>query len=693
LRDIQARLKDLLPSDYTKKFHQYRPRNGTSANVRLEGLQQHRQARKSGAVRFAKDKQTLLSTRGDNTHPLTDPYQDFEGPLSAFRNYYENQSVSVKWQQLSLSAHPSESQLITPSLLLLDGSSVPSTSVNPNSQRQSTAIQCPNSQSTPDLSLEQSQEPIRPTSPSSTASIQSLQARLPRHAASVIRHVRSVLRYSSSNSSRSSTSVRSSWVSFRSQMSINSAFSTGASLLDGDSISLGTETKDLDTCPSERIYYQRPVQSATSPASPGIRANTVNIRMRSPSARHYSSVLKRRGCDCIFTLGKQSPLNNWPNQCGNCGLAPVHLLALNLAGVNHIWDFHLEINRKDFLDNRPLHFAAMTSQTDPEIFIKLVDMGADVGSVTTRGETFLHLLFRHLSAKNVSKFIPLLRRLEALNFSFTSRDYFGRQPFHALLRRRQGGHDLLNDVGTLQEIFAIAKPDFDAPNCAGHSLRSLLSTVSASKMSKCRVNLLLSSYPTSKNITVDFQIKMRNLLSKTEYNWSILAEWLAIENRLAWIDQQGNTALIALLKYWSFDQDELLLEDIIKWMVRMGAQIHMRDRKGETALAIAARRGLRPAVTTLIASGASIHSTTLRGLSILKNARKSLSQAKRDGDDKLYARVWSCIVYLVDLKACEFPSERRERWAAWAPDSHFGWEGKGEKETNIHQALVDLGVL
>lgn len=477
-------------------------------------------------------------------------------------------------------------------------------------------------------------------------------------------------------------------------MSIDSAFSTGASLLDGDSISLGTETKDFDTCPSERMHYQRPVISASSPASPGIRAKTINIKMKSPSARHYSHVLKRRGCDCIFTFGKQSPSNNWPNQCENCGLAPVHLLALSLAGVNQIWDFHLDINQKDFLDNRPLHFAAMTFRTDPEIFIKLVDMGANTGSVTTSGETFLHLLFRHLLVENVSKFIPLLRRLEALNFSFTSRDYLGRQPFHALLRRCQGGHDfVLDDVDTLEEVFAIAKPDFDAPNCAGHSLRSLLSTISGNKMSKRTVNLLLSSYPKSKNIAVDFQINMKNLLSKTDYNWSMLAEWLAIENRMVWIDHQGNTALIALLKCWSSDQDELLLEDIIKGMVRMGAQIHMRDRKGETALAIAARRGLWPAVTTLIALGASIHSTTLRGMSILKNARKSLSQAKRDGDDKLYARVWSCIVYLVDLKACELPSERRERWAAWAPDSHFDWEGKGEKETNIHQTLVELGFL
>ena len=336
----------------------------------------------------------------------------------------------------------------------------------------------------------------------------------------------------------------------------------------------------------------------------------------------------------------------------------------------------------------------MASRTNPEIFIKLVDMGANIGSVTTFGETFLHLLFRYLLVKNVSKFIPLLRRLEALNFSFTSRDYFGRQPFHALLRRCQGGHDFLfDDVDTLEEVFAIAKPDFDAPNCAGHSLRSLLSTVSGNEMSKRTVNLLLSSYPKSKNIAVDFQKKMKNLLSKTDYNWSMLAEWLANENRMAWIDHHGNTALIALLKCWSSDQDELLLEDIIKGMVRIGAQIHMRDRKGETALAIAARRGLWPAVTTLIALGASIHSTTLRGVSILKNARKSLSQAKRDGDDKLYARVWSCIVYLVDLKACELPSERRERWAAWAPDSHFDWEGKGEKETNIHQALVELGFL
>jgi len=65
----------------------------------------------------------------------------------------------------------------------------------------------------------------------------------------------------------------------------------------------------------------------------------------------------------------------------------------------------------------------------------------------------------------------------------------------------------------------------------------------------------------------------------------------------------------------------------------VGAQIHMRDRRGETALAIAAQRGLRPAVKTLIELGASIHTTNYRGTSILSNARKTMRRAKETGND------------------------------------------------------------
>jgi ankyrin repeat protein len=644
-------------------------------------------------------KQASLSTWGENILPSTGPYQVFEGPLSAFRNHAGSNSASTKLSQISLSAHPSESQLVVPSMLLLDGSSVASTATNLHLERQNDMIQNPNDPLTSSFSLEQSQELIHQQARSSVASIESLQARLPRRSSSIIRHVQSVLRYSSTNSLRSSISWRSSWISLRSQNSIKSGTSTGASLSDDNSIALGAGNKDPATSVSEERYHQPAALSSTLLPNPENQVRPISITIRHPTARLHNRALKKRGCDCIFTLGKQPNPNSWPELCENCGIRPAHLLAFSLAGVTQILDLRLDIGQKDYLNNGPLHFAAMAADPDPETFIKLIDMGANVGFVTTFGETFIHVLFRYLSPKLVPDFLPLFQRLEALDFSFSSRDYLGRQPFHILLGRRQGLRDfLLNPPSKLEEVFAIVKPDFDALSSAGQSLRCFLSEFSRTRRTRDIADRtfsdrLLSSYPKSKNIAVDFEIKMKNLLSKVDYDWSRLIEWLAIGHRAVWIDCQGNTALIALLKCWSSGQNELKLVDIIHRMVRLGVEIHMRDREGETALAIAARRGLRPAATTLIESGASIHTTTLRGISILSNARKSLLQTKDNGDDKLYARVLSCIVYLVDRRACEFPSERRQRWAAWAPDSHFGWEEKDERSTNILKLLAHAGYL
>lgn len=137
-------------------------------------------------------------------------------------------------------------------------------------------------------------------------------------------------------------------------------------------------------------------------------------------------------------------------------------------------------------------------------------------------------------------------------------------------------------------------------------------------------------------------------------------EWLAVTDCIAWVDVNGDTVLFALLKYWSYEHDELQLKDMIMEMVRLGAQIDMRDRQGDTALAIAARRGLRPALLTLIDSGASIHSRNCRGTGSLRQTRKSLRREEESGDDKLYAMVLSCLTCLLDLKALDKFSIFRE---------------------------------
>jgi hypothetical protein len=237
LRDIQARLKGLLPSDYAKKAHQYRPKDGRSSTTRLKRLQQHRQTRKSRASLLTKGKETSLSTPGEQTKPWTDPYHLFEGPLSAFRNYAESDTPTKNLTQLSLYARSPESRLVNPSLLLLDGSSISGTAIIPGHQDQIQA-QPANDKTLPISSPGQSKALVRQLSRSSLVSLSSLQARLSRRSSSVIRHVHSVLSFSSTNSWRSSVSWPSSLISFGSRSSATSISSSTGVFAHSEGVSL-----------------------------------------------------------------------------------------------------------------------------------------------------------------------------------------------------------------------------------------------------------------------------------------------------------------------------------------------------------------------------------------------------------------------------------------------------------------------
>lgn len=343
------------------------------------------------------------------------------------------------------------------------------------------------------------------------------------------------------------------------------------------------------------------------------------------------------------------------------------------------------IQEKDYFDNGPLHFAARFNHKTPDLLLRMIDMGEDIHLRNTCGATFLHVLFRFLEPNQVLDCLPLLRRLSVLNFPFLSRDHWGRQPVHLLLKRFH--YSSLDTVDKLEEAFAVMKPDVDALDVKGRSARGLMSRPVGRAQYKAPE--FLSKFPISRNSTIQFAV----VLSEMKGDWTAWMKWVSIEERWAWIDSNRDTALIALLKYWDHDQDELLSPNIIKEMVVLGSQIEMRDRNGDTALAVATKRGLCLAVKSLIELQASIH-TTKRGDGILRSARTEMLLAKKNGQDELYAKILNCVICLIDLGACENPSSRREFWAKGAPDPHRGWEQTDvEKNAVFNYALRKTGFI
>ncbi|KAH8790017.1 hypothetical protein F5882DRAFT_438323 [Hyaloscypha sp. PMI_1271] len=136
-------------------------------------------------------------------------------------------------------------------------------------------------------------------------------------------------------------------------------------------------------------------------------------------------------------------------------------------------------------------------------------------------------------------------------------------------------------------------------------------------------------------------------------------EDIRLERRLTWIDDSGDTPLTALLKSplaATIPADSL--RKYVKCMLKFGAEIHIRDRKGDTALAIAARLGIHSVVTLLLEEGANVHSRDYLGAGILSQTERSLDRAT--GDGKLWAMIWSCRITLIDAGAKEEPTDQDE---------------------------------
>ena len=124
-----------------------------------------------------------------------------------------------------------------------------------------------------------------------------------------------------------------------------------------------------------------------------------------------------------------------------------------------------------------------------------------------------------------------------------------------------------------------------------------------------------------------------------------------------WVDINGDTPLTALVKYWPETEDERQLLDMVLSLVRVGCDLHARDRQGCTALAVATRRGLRPAVDCLINLGANVNTRSYCGVSTLSRAtNQSLPRAKKEGSIRLYGMIVSCISLITDHGAKMEPS-------------------------------------
>jgi ankyrin repeat protein len=661
--DIQKRLRYLLPKDYATEHRRFRPRNEKNMRLRFTTLKVcerrfcHRnmfeRSRWAGAagslskVSLSVGQEDYSALRGYGTCSTYGFLSEESSlPSEALLGSSTHETTSLASLELPPLPKSPLSQLVEPSQVMLDGSILEHSSKDETLSRER-RLEKP----VPKAKLPGAKQPYGKVALSrdSKPSIGSMRAgRTGAHTPSVYaEHVSSVLQYSSSSSSRSS---------FVSLTSLSISRNSPRSVANSERNLTGEEQSIWDELIDESKISSWMSTACTSSADSGV------------------FIMKHKCCASFpVTIGQAFP------SCGSCGFTGAHRL---LADKSTASISSLEIrslHKVDYFGNTPLHCAAASGNIG-----RLQDLvrhlnpkslkGSDLieNYLNTSGESFLHLL-RCKTLEDLQLCCSLLGSLcntRKIVDLFSLRDYHGRTILHRILQNQPDeGFEAITHctVTSVQRILEITEIPIDSRDNQGKNIREILEDRVDELKLPLRIDLLspttryqrhsilttisaLRGSQTSVNPPSSFRL----CLSDSSACFSCTQQRQAISDMLEagldinWIDRDGDTPLTAIIKNWLDDENELQVKDFVSQLLFKKANVHMRDRSGNTALCSASRRGFRAVVKILLEAGANVHSRDNHGVGILSQIAGWMNSAKRDGNDVWHARIWSCAVLLVD---------------------------------------------
>lgn len=110
------------------------------------------------------------------------------------------------------------------------------------------------------------------------------------------------------------------------------------------------------------------------------------------------------------------------------------------------------------------------------------------------------------------------------------------------------------------------------------------------------------------------------------------------------------------------DDDYKVPVSILQLLLSRGADLHARNRRGETALHVAVRRGRRLAVRTLVNAGANVHVRDASGRSVLDVCDDGMAMGQ--GEEVGYMRLEACRAWLSGPGSAVQDPSVLEEWAA-----------------------------
>lgn len=333
-----------------------------------------------------------------------------------------------------------------------------------------------------------------------------------------------------------------------------------------------------------------------------------------------------------------------------------------LFGLYHINDNYQDI---DSLGNTKLHYAAALSGASLALTTiqLLVNQGVDVAARNRSGQTFMHVLNtkEFIEGQGIRCYIELLSFLSRLNFPLSQRDFHGRTIAHLLYKARilfaRGVAD--SSISEVHEIMQILDTDMNTLDNHGFNVGDeLLHVKSWMNGTWTRLDILPDAEARLIR-AVDcgrserLQANFRESLTKPDWTPEMWTQWLQKDRLIDWIDIHGDTPLTALLKNRRSEEQQAALATMIPKLVQLGVEVNMRDRKGHTAIAIAAIRGSLSCVQALLDSGASVDVVNYNGRGIVSMAAWRMKMAKQEGKTQCYARILACANLIMDIESRE----------------------------------------
>ncbi|KAE9377549.1 ankyrin [Stipitochalara longipes BDJ] len=273
------------------------------------------------------------------------------------------------------------------------------------------------------------------------------------------------------------------------------------------------------------------------------------------------------------------------------------------------------VGAQDRFRNTALHYAAAAQNF--EAVLLLLEIGIPPELLNASGQTFLHLLNGH---RDVGQYIEILRHLmrQSRPFPFQWRDNYGVSIAQTFLLNTGLAHEI--PVEQLSEVHSIL---------GGQGFEGSRGEIRG------------------EDLELDFLARLDTLPIE---KWASGDSDLAIE-----LDKNGETCLISILKKWPEGGDVNILLSLIDQLTKeceLKTNINIYSRTGETALLIAAEKGICAAVELLLSLGANPNATCYRSSfsfsqSILEWTTRKRDEFRKENNDKLYAAILGCEKSLV----------------------------------------------